>query len=401
VRETGRHAGPIPLTTRATLGGLVALSAVATDIALPAQPGIAADLGGTATDAQWVVSSYLAGFAAGQILWGMASDHWGRLPAIRIGLLAFAVISAGLALAPSMAVFLPLRLLQGVAGGVGPVVARAIVRDLASGSSGGRLMAGLTALLGLGPLLAPLAASAMLLVFPWQALFWLSAGYALVLLGAERFALWETRRGPGQGMGMAALRRGARRFLAIAVCRTGLLLVALPFAGYLTVVAASSTVLEQVYSVPPTRFGVIFATAAIGFSGGSLIARMLLKHWSLAQVLTAGCLLLALAAAGLGAGMLVGWHSLFTFWGGVSLYIFGVGMLLPSATMLALQPVPEIAGLAAALIGTVQLAGGAVVSAIAAAAFDGTARAMILVLVVSALMAGLVRLLARLQPQRP
>ncbi len=396
MRDGEGRVGTVPFATRATLGGLVALSAVATDIALPAQPLIAADLGGTATDAQWVVSSYLAGFAAGQILWGMASDHWGRIPAIRIGLVAFALISAGLALAPSMVVFLPLRLLQGIAGGVGPVVARAIVRDLASGESGGRLMAGLTALLGLGPLLAPLVASAVLIVFSWQALFWLSAGYALVLLVVGRLTLRETRRGPGQGMGLAALRRGGRRFLSMAVCRTGLLLVALPFAGYLTVVAASSTVLEHVYDVPPTRFGVIFATAAIGFSGGSLIARMLLRHCSLAQVLTAGCLLLVLAAAGLGGGMLAGWHSLFTFWGFVSLYIFGVGMLLPSATMLALQPVPEIAGLAAALIGTVQLAGGAIVSAIAAAAFDGTAQAMILVLVASALMAGFVRLRARL-----
>ncbi len=391
------RAEAVPFATRTTLGGLVALSAVATDIALPAQPGIAADLGGTATDAQWVVSSYLAGFAAGQILWGMASDHWGRLPAIRAGLLAFLMLSVGLALAPTMEIFLLLRLLQGIAGGVGPVVARAIVRDLAGGQGGGRLMAGLTALLGLGPLLAPLVASAILAIWPWPFLFWLSAVYAGGLLVAQRLALWETRRGPGQGLGLAALIRGARRFLAIGVCRVGLLLVALPFAGYLTVVAASSTVLEQVYGVPPTRFGVIFATAAIGFSGGSLIARRLLKRWRLDQVLTVGCGLLALAAVGLVTVMLNS-SALVAFWGFVSLFIFGVGMLLPSATMLALEPVPEIAGLAAALIGTVQLAGGAIVSAIAAAAFDGTAQAMILVLVVSAVAAVIVRMTARLVP---
>ncbi len=394
MRGEEEGARPVPFATRATLGGLVALSAVATDIALPAQPVIAADLGGTATEAQWVVSSYLAGFAAGQILWGMASDHWGRIPAIRVGLVAFAAISAGLALAPSMAVFLPLRLIQGLAGGVGPVVARAIVRDLSGGAAGGRLMAGLTALLGLGPLLAPLVASAILLVLPWQALFWLSMGYALVLLAAARHSLWETRRGPGQGLGLGALVRGGSRFLAIPACRTGLLLVALPFAGYLTVIAASSTVLEAVYDVPPTLFGVVFATAAIGFSGGSLIARRLLRHRDLEQVLSAGAGLLALSGLGLAAVLAGLLEGLVPFWGFVSLFIFGVGVLLPSATMLALEHVPEIAGLAAALIGTVQLAGGALVSALAAAAFDGTPRAMIIVLLTSAATAILVRLVS-------
>ncbi|GIX17089.1 MAG: Bcr/CflA family drug resistance efflux transporter [Rhodothalassiaceae bacterium] len=395
MRRPEPAAGHLRLATRATLGGLVALSAVATDIALPAQPVIAAALGGSATDAQWVVSSYLAGFAGGQILWGMASDHWGRLPAIRLGLAGFALVSIMLALAPRMDLFLLLRLVQGLTGGVGPVVARAIVRDLSGGAAGGRLMAGLTALLGLGPLLAPLAASAILLVLPWQALFWLSAGYALVLLVAARRTLWETRRGPGQGLGLAALGRGARRFLAIPACRTGLLLVALPFAGYLTVIAASSTVLEAVYGVPPTLFGAVFATAAIGFSGGSLIARRLLRHRNLAEVLSAGTALLALSALGLGAVMAGLLEGLVPFWGFVSLFIFGVGVLLPSATMLALEHVPEIAGLAAALIGTVQLAGGALVSALAAAAFDGTPRAMITVLLASAAAAILVRLAGR------
>ena len=92
------------------------------------------------------------------------------------------------------------------------------------------------------------------------------------------------------------------------------------------------------------------------------------------------------------AGLLEG---LVPFWGFVSLFIFGVGVLLPSATMLALEHVPEIAGLAAALIGTVQLAGGALVSALAAAAFDGTPRAMITVLLASAAAAILVRLAGR------
>lgn len=391
MREAGVAADRLSFGTRATLGGLVALSAVATDIALPAQPVIATSLGGSATDAQWVVSSYLAGFAGGQILWGMASDHWGRLPAIRWGLAAFTLVSIMLALVPRMDLFLLLRLAQGLAGGVGPVVARAIVRDLSGGAAGGRLMAGLTALLGLGPLLAPLAASGILLLLPWQALFWLSAAYALVLLLAVRRTLQETRRGSGQGLGLAALAQGARRFLAILACRTGLLLVALPFAGYLTVIAASSTVLEAVYGVPPTLFGLVFATAAIGFSGGSLIARRLLKRRGLEEVLTIGAGLLTLSGLGLVAVLTGLVDGLASFWGFVSLFIFGVGVLLPSATMLALEHVPEIAGLAAALIGTVQLAGGALVSALAAAAFDGTPRAMIAVLLVSAVAAVLVR----------
>ncbi|RMF13835.1 MAG: MFS transporter, partial [Alphaproteobacteria bacterium] len=279
-----------------TLGGLVALSAVATDIALPAQPAIARTLGGDAAAAQWVVSTYLAGFALGQVVWGLASDRFGRLPAIRFGLALFLLASIALALAPTMGSFLIFRFCQGIAGGVGPVVARAIVRDIGAGQAGGRLMAMLTSLLGLGPLLAPIFASLVLLVAPWRTLFWLSAAYAAWLLLMQRRHLVETHRTPDPDtLSPARMGRNARRFLTHPRGIFGLLLVALPFGGYLTVVSASSTVLEQVYHVPATLFGWVFAIAAAGFSLGSLISRHLLHRYSNERVLTVGVILLALA----------------------------------------------------------------------------------------------------------
>lgn len=377
-----------------TLGGLVALSAVATDIALPAQPAIARTLGGDAAAAQWVVSTYLAGFALGQVVWGLASDRFGRVPAIRLGLFFFLVASMALALAPTMGSFLIFRFCQGIAGGVGPVVARAIVRDLGAGQAGGRLMAMLTSLLGLGPLLAPIFASLVLLLAPWRTLFWLSAAYAAWLLVMQRRYLVETHRAPDPNtLSPARMGHNARRFLTHPRGLFGLLLVALPFGGYLTVVSASSTVLEQVYHVPATLFGWVFAIAAAGFSLGSLISRHLLHRYSNERVLTVGVILLALAGVGLAVGLIFSVIPLVAFWAAVSLFILGVGMVLPTATMVALSPVPEIAGFAASLIGLAQLATGAGVSAIAAAAYDGTPRAMMVALVLSAASACFVRVM--------
>ncbi len=378
---THRTTRPLVLT----LGGLVALSAVATDIALPAQPAIARTLGGGAAAAQWVVSTYLAGFALGQILWGLASDRFGRLPAIRAGLAAFLIASIALAVAPTMRAFLIFRFLQGIAGGVGPVVARAIVRDLGAGRAGGRLMAMLTSLLGLGPLLAPIFASLVLLVAPWRVLFWLSAAYAGWLLVMQRRHLVETNPAPDPDtLAPRRIWRNAHRFLTHRRGIFGLLLVALPFGGYLTVVAASSTVLEEVYRVPAALFGWVFAIAAAGFSLGSLLSRHLLHRLANERVLAIGVLLLALAGLALGVGLFVGAVPLVAFWAAVSLFILGVGMVLPTATMVALAPVPEIAGFAASLIGLAQLATGAIVSATVAAAYDGTARAMMIALALSA-----------------
>ncbi len=376
---------PVERPVVLTLGGLVALSAVATDIALPAQPEIARTLGGGAAAAQWVVSTYLAGFALGQLIWGLGSDRFGRLPAIRTGLALFLAASVALALAPTMTAFLSFRFLQGVAGGVGPVVARAIVRDLGAGRAGARLMAMLTSLLGLGPLLAPIFASLVLMVAPWRALFWLSAAYAGWLLAMQRRHLVETHREPDPAtLSPARMGRNARRFLTHRQGVFGLLLVALPFGGYLTVVAASSTVLEEVHGVPPSLFGWIFAIAAAGFSLGSLSSRHLLRRLASEQVLAVGVALLALAGLALAVELFLLPVPLAVFWAAVSLFILGVGMVLPTATMIALAPVPEIAGFAASLIGLAQLATGAAVSAAVAAAYDGTPRAMMTALVLSA-----------------
>ena len=121
-----------------------------------------------------IVSLYLAGFAFGQIPAGISADHFGRRHTLMAGLVGFILAGAVCALAENFTVLLAGRIVQGFCAAVGPVVSRAVVRDIAHGERAAHLMSIMITILTLAPLLAPSAGSLVLALSGWRAIFWVT-----------------------------------------------------------------------------------------------------------------------------------------------------------------------------------------------------------------------------------
>jgi DHA1 family bicyclomycin/chloramphenicol resistance-like MFS transporter len=266
---------------------------------------------------------------------------------------AYAVVSVLIALAPSAPVLIGLRFLQGVAGGTGVVVARAIVRDRYAGVEAAKFFSRLTLIFGVAPIAAPALGSLVLKVTSWHGIFVALAVIAAALTALTAIWLPETlppeRRSPG---GLAAFGRTARSLVTDRTYLGYALSQAFAFAAMFAYISGSPFVLQDGYGLSPTVFSVLFGVNAAGLVAVSQLNRRLLDHRSPRSLLmatlvletVAAAVVLASAAAGLVAGVAAG----------LFLLVASLGMVTPNSTALALDRHPERAGTAAALLGGIQ-----------------------------------------------
>ncbi|HNH35990.1 MAG TPA: MFS transporter, partial [Rhodocyclaceae bacterium] len=223
----------------AVIGGLVCMSAITIDVSMPVLALVARDLGAEPRLAPLIISLYLVAYALGQVPVGMAADRYGRLPVLYGGLGLFLAAGAVTALSQDMATVLGARFVQGLAGAAGPVLGRAVIRDIASGVRAAQLMSVMVTLLGVATLAAPLLGSGLAVLWGWRATFAVSVVLALALLAAVRLVLRETR--PPRAAAAAVspvgqLAASVRAFFGSFQCLWGTALLALAFGGYMTVV---------------------------------------------------------------------------------------------------------------------------------------------------------------------
>jgi len=308
------------------------MSAVAIDITLVALPAMTRALDGDPSQSGLVVAAYLAGFAPGQLAWGLAGDRFGRRAAVLAGVVSFVLATIACALAPTFAHLLAARFLQGFAGGSGPVLSRAYVRDIATDVSAARLLALLTAILGAAPLLAPILGSALLEFVDWRAIFWFTAAYGALLHLFAVARLPEPRPARRDGPAVRLLPRTIR-LVRTRDFRIGAALVALPFSGYHTLLALYPTLAIVEFGFSESTFTWLFAGAAMCFIAGSTLSRILVAPLGMANVIRAAIVACVAGATLTAAGALQPsgtWVA-----AGAALYMLGVGQVLPVATALA------------------------------------------------------------------
>jgi len=196
-----RHA---PVTMKgmlALLGALTAVGPLSLDMYLPALPSLGHDLGASESQVQVTITACLIGLAAGQLFAGPLSDGWGRRRPVIAGAIAYSLATLLCALAPSVQLLVAARFVQGVAGGVGVVIARAIVRDLYSGVAAAKYFSRLVLVFGVAPIIVPSIGSAVLRVADWRGVFVVLAVVGALIALAVVLRLPETlppeRRNPG------------------------------------------------------------------------------------------------------------------------------------------------------------------------------------------------------------
>lgn len=357
------------------LGALAAFAPMSTDMYLASLPTIAREFGVGGGAVQQTLAAFFIGLAGGQLVYGPLADRYGRKPPLYAGILLFTATSALCALAPTLESLVVLRFLQACGCCAGVVISRAVVRDLFQAQDAARMFSLIMLVMGVAPILAPLAGGWLLVLLGWQSIFWTLALFGILCLLGVAAWLPETRAAHARtalsGAFPAYLRLlRDRRFMGYALAG------GLAQAGMFAYISGSPQVFIDIHGVPPQHYGWLFGLNAFGLIGASQINRRLLDRLGARRILERasginavfGVVLVVLAATGaLGfAGILI---PLFG-------YVASLGTIYPNSQALAMTEHGARAGTASALIGTLQFGAAALTSALVGALDDGTALPM-------------------------
>ena len=347
-----------------TLILLAGLSALSMNVFLPSLPAMAAYFEADYRLVQLSVTVYLATNALIQLFVGPISDRYGRRPVILAGIGVFLAASLGCVLAPSIEVFLAFRVLQ-AAIITGLVLSRAAIRDMVPDSEAASMIGYVTMGMSLVPMIGPAIGGVLEEWFGWHANFWM-----LLILGLA--TLWLVYRDFGE----TALNRPTS--FRAQMHQYPELLTARRFWGYCMAAAFASGAFfaylggapyvgTQVYGLSPASLGLFFGAAALGYMLGNGISGRLSVRLGINAMILGGTVI---STAGLLASLLLdslGIHSPWSFFGFMVFVGLGNGMCMPNATAGMLSVRPHLAGSASGLGGAIMLAGGAALSAFAAA----------------------------------
>lgn len=375
------------------LGSITAIGPMSIDMYLPSFPDLTESLGTNESMVQLTLTACLIGLGLGQLLIGPLSDAIGRRRPLVVGMVGYALASVGCALAPTVTVLAGARFVQGLAGAAGLVIAQALVRDMVEGPAVARVLSRLMLVIGVAPILAPVVGGQLLTLTGWRGLFWVLAGFGAVMTLVVATCVRETLPVGRRRLGGVADALGSyrtlvrdRRFVAYG------LICGLGFASIFGYVSGSPFAYQEVHSVSPQLYGVLFGMNSVGMVVATQVnARLVLTVAPFAVLaravpvafLAGIALVLTTATGAFGvAGLAV---PLFVL-------VSSLGLVLPNAQAMALDRHPESAGTAAALLGSAQFGVGAIAGPLVGVAGTETAVPMSLVITVGA--AGMVAITA-------
>lgn len=350
----------------ALLASLTAVGPLSTDMYLPSLPDIARDLGASTQQVQLTISSYLIGFACGQILYGPVSDRHGRKPVLLAAVALFCAATIVCMLATSVDMLIVARIAQALGGSGAVVVTRAIVRDLYSGARAGRELSVISSVMAVAPVLAPMAGGMLQAAFGWRSIFVL-----LVVAGVAAFAIvWallpETLQRRDEAISASSMLRSYRIVISNGVFLAYLGLGCFSYAGLFAWISGASFVLQNLYGLTPLVFGFVFAIATFGYFTGTTIAARIVTRVGLDGMIGIGSVVCAVGGLLACASIALGLTSSLSLVIPVAIFLAGFGMVLPQSIAGAITPFPERAGAASSLLGFVQQIGAALCGALVA-----------------------------------
>ena len=351
------------------LSGLMAFASLSTDIYLPAMPVMAAELQG---DAELTITGFLIGFALAQLIWGPVSDRLGRRTPLFIGMVLFIIGSVGCALSVSIDQIIFWRVFQALGACTGPMLARAMVRDLFARTRAAQMLSTLTIVMAIAPIIGPLMGGQMIRVTSWHAIFWLLAGIGLVMLLALRWlpeTLPPERR--QQGSPLKAFHHYGQLLRNRIFMRYTLSLTCYYVAAY-AFITGSPDVYIRYFGVEPQHYGWLFAVNILGVMTMSLVNRRLVQRYALGDLLKAALVVASLAMAAMAFSVKLHHGGLVGIALCVFLFFSMNGVIAATSTAAALDEAGAFAGSASAFIGSLQYGSGIVSSLLLAGLHDGT-----------------------------
>jgi DHA1 family bicyclomycin/chloramphenicol resistance-like MFS transporter len=361
----------------------VALGPMSTDFYLPSLPSLVDYFATDVARVQLTLSVFLVGFAVGQLFYGPLSDRYGRRPVMMAGVAIFTLASVACMLATSIEMLVAARLVQAIGASAGPVLGRAVVRDVYGREGAARMLSLIGAAMALAPLVGPVVAGYLIVAFGWQSSFLVLTFYGVLVLFGIFTALGETNPHLGETTSVGRMLRNYRAFLHSREWLGYVLCNSAAYAGLFAFISGSSHVFIKVLGLAPHLFGFCFSVMVAGYIGGTMLsARMVLKL-GIERMVTTGVLLCAFAGLAMAGLALAGMETVWSVLVPMALFSAGVGLVMPNSMAGAIGPFPTMAGAASALLGFIQMTVSALVGIGVGAAFDGTARPMAVTIALS------------------
>jgi len=255
------------------LASLASLAPFAIDTYLPAFHVMTNDLETTPHAIQQSLTFYLFPYAVMTLFHGAISDAIGRIDTIKLGLSIFILGSLCSAFSNNVEMLWFGRILQGIGGGAGNVVARAMVRDLFQGPEAQRVMATIQMLFGIAPAVAPMIGG-LLLGIHWHSIFIFLALYAFIsLIAAVKFLPETMPQSKRVSFSFPSL---IHRYKTIFSDKEFLfLIIALGanFSGLFLYVLASPIFIMNHLGLNSSQFGYLFIPTVSGMIFGSFLSK--------------------------------------------------------------------------------------------------------------------------------
>lgn len=366
---------------------LTVFGPISMDLYLPVLPALTAELGSSTSAAQLTVTACLVGLGLGQVIAGPLSDRFGRRRPLLVGVGAYIAASALCAVAPTIETLIAARLVQGLTGAVGIVIAQAAGRDLYSGSRLIRHFGRLSVLAGLAAIVGPVIGGQLAKVTDWRGAFVFLAVVGVVIFVACAGVLRETlpaaNRQPG---GLANTSLVFRRLLADRVFLGVVLIGGCVSAALFAYLSGATFILQGIYGLSPQGYSFAFGLNSLGFMVFAFLASRSSTRWSLHGTLIVGLVMIVAGAGGVLvtaiahlplAAMVL---SLLTM-------VSGVAVTSPPSTSLAMENYPDVAGSASSLLGFARFAAGGLTAPLVGIAGPGTAVPLGIVATTAALLA--------------
>lgn len=377
------------------LSALMAFTSLSTDIYLPAMPAMSAALHG---DSELTVTGFLIGFAIAQLIWGPVSDQLGRKKPLYIGMVIFAVGSAGCALSTEMSQIVFWRVIQAAGACTGPMLARAMIRDLFTRTRAAQMLSTLIIVMAIAPIAGPLLGGQIIRYSQWPVIFWF-----LALVGVLMFCslMWLPETLPVEKRVKASLGHafsnyltllGNRSYMRFTLCVTFYYVAAYAF------IVGSPAVYISYFGVDPQHYGWLFAVNILGLVAISTLNKRLVQKVKLETLLKGASFIAAMMT--LMMCVMLKTHPTAIAALAICIFVFFSmnGIIAASATAAALDAVPNAAGSASALIGSLQYGSGIISSLLLAWLNNGTPWIMVGIMTVFTLLSFLITLGGR-RPQ--
>jgi MFS transporter, DHA1 family, multidrug resistance protein len=359
---TDASAAAPPRPSFAILVAISAIGPLALNLFIPSMPGLEKTFAVSYGTVQLTLTLYILGMAVCQLIYGPASDKYGRRPLLLVGLSLFFVASLAAAIAPTIELLIAARLVQAIGGSAGIVLARTMVRDVFSREKSASVISYITMAFVVAPMVAPVLGGVLEQYAGWRVGFALLAAIGAVVLAASWATLHETHH--AKGTDPQNFFKNATRLFRLPKFRSYVFTLSFTSCVFFAFLGGAPHIMMDVLKRTPLEYGLWFVTISAAYMAGNFLSGRYTIRFGIDPLMLSGCIitllggLLCLAAAA--SGML----SPATLFIPMSLAAFGNGLTIPNGTAGAISVDQRMTGSAAGWAGFTQMAFGSAASQI-------------------------------------